>query len=66
MTRESDTAEQRRLAGFSDDKQRLCFDLALWNGKDPILKERLFGRLDGPRFPELGRTAVVTEAHSRT
>ena len=26
-----------------DDKQRLCFALALWNGKDPILKERLFG-----------------------
>ena len=31
------------LAGFSDDKQFLCFSLALWNGKDPILKERLFG-----------------------
>ncbi len=31
------------LAGFSDEKQRLCFALALWNGKDPILKERLFG-----------------------
>ena len=31
------------LAGISDDKQRLCFALALWNGKDPILKERLFG-----------------------
>ena len=31
------------LAGFSDDKQRLCFALALWNGNDPILKERLFG-----------------------
>jgi hypothetical protein len=31
------------LAGFSDDKERLCFALALWNGKDPILKERLFG-----------------------
>jgi hypothetical protein len=31
------------LAGFSDIKQRLCFALALWNGKDPILKERLFG-----------------------
>jgi hypothetical protein len=28
------------LAGISDDKQRLCFALALWNGKDPILKER--------------------------
>ena len=31
------------LAGVSDDKQRLCFALALWNGKDPVLKERLFG-----------------------
>jgi hypothetical protein len=31
------------LAGISDDKQRLCFSLALWNERDPILKERLFG-----------------------
>jgi hypothetical protein len=31
------------IAGISDDKQYLCFALALWNGKDPILKERLFG-----------------------
>ena len=31
------------LAGFSDDLQRLCFALALWNGKDPTLKERAFG-----------------------
>ncbi len=31
------------IAGISDDKQRLCFALALWNGKDSILKERLFG-----------------------
>jgi hypothetical protein len=31
------------LAGFSDHKQRVCFALALWNGCDPILKERLFG-----------------------
>jgi Glycosyl hydrolase family 63 C-terminal domain len=31
------------LAGISDDHQNLCFALALWNGKDPILKERLFG-----------------------
>ena len=31
------------IAGISDDKQRLCFALALWNGKDPILKERYFG-----------------------
>jgi hypothetical protein len=31
------------LAGICDDHQHLCFALALWNGKDPILKERLFG-----------------------
>jgi hypothetical protein len=31
------------IAGVSDNHQRLCFALALWNGKDPILKERLFG-----------------------
>ena len=31
------------IAGVSDDKQHLCFALAVWNGKDPILKERLFG-----------------------
>jgi hypothetical protein len=31
------------LAGFCDERQRLCFALALWNGRDPILKERLFG-----------------------
>ena len=35
-----------RLGRVSDDKQRLCFALALWNGKDPILKERLFGLTD--------------------
>ena len=31
------------IAGISDDKQHLCFALALWNGRDSILKERLFG-----------------------
>jgi len=31
------------IGGISDNKQHLCFALALWNGKDPILKERLFG-----------------------
>jgi hypothetical protein len=35
------------LAGVSDDQQRLCLGLGLWNGQDPILKERLFG-LSGP------------------
>ncbi len=31
------------LAGICDRHQRICFALALWNGRDPILKERLFG-----------------------
>jgi hypothetical protein len=31
------------IAGFSDNRQQLCLALALWNGQDPILKERLFG-----------------------
>jgi hypothetical protein len=31
------------IAGFSDDKQLLCFSVALWNTRDPILKERMFG-----------------------
>src|SRR6201997_2349940 len=31
------------LAGICDDRQLLCFGVALWNGRDPILKERLFG-----------------------
>ncbi|HEX5012412.1 MAG TPA: glucosidase [Planctomycetota bacterium] len=35
------------LAGISDDHQVLCFALALWNGKDPILKERAFGLANG-------------------
>jgi hypothetical protein len=35
------------LAGLCDDLQRLCLGLALWNGRDPILKERLFGLGNG-------------------
>jgi hypothetical protein len=35
------------LAGISDDNQQLCFAIALWNGRDPILKERLFGLTNG-------------------
>jgi hypothetical protein len=35
------------IAGISDDEQRLCLSLALWNGRDPILKERLFGLTNG-------------------
>lgn len=36
------------IGGISDNHQRLCFAIALWNGEDPILKERLFG-LTGPQ-----------------
>jgi hypothetical protein len=36
------------IAGISDNHGRLCLALALWNGRDPILKERLFG-LTGPQ-----------------
>src|SRR5437764_6818003 len=35
------------LAGICNRQQNICFSIALWNGKDPILKERLFG-LTGP------------------
>ncbi|HEY6797849.1 MAG TPA: glucosidase [Kineosporiaceae bacterium] len=36
------------MAGICDEQQRLCLALALWNGRDPILKERMFG-LTGPQ-----------------
>ena len=35
------------IAGISDDRQRMCLALALWNGVDPILKERMFGLSNG-------------------
>ncbi|GAA2890862.1 glucosidase [Actinoplanes cyaneus] len=35
------------IAGFSDDRQQLCLALAMWNGRDPILKERFFGLTNG-------------------
>ena len=35
------------IGGFSDAEQRLCVSVALWNGRDPILKERLFGLTNG-------------------
>ena len=47
------------LLGICDRECRLCFALALWNGRDPILKERLFG-LTGPRGqPRRGRQGVL-------
>ena len=54
------------LAGFSDDKQRLCFALALWNGKDPILKERLFGLTNsGPTTARTSRNTTSTSTRRR-
>ena len=35
------------IAGVSDDRERLCLALAVWNGRDPLLKERLFGLTNG-------------------
>src|SRR5712691_9510066 len=35
------------IAGISDDQQRLCLSMTLWNGQDPILKERIFGLTNG-------------------
>ena len=35
------------IAGVCDERQRLCLSLALWNGADPILKERMFGLSNG-------------------
>ena len=35
------------IGGICDERQRLCFALTLWNGKDPILKERMFGLTNG-------------------
>ena len=51
------------LAGFSDDKQHLCFALALWNGRDPILKETAF-RADQQRRATTARTSRSTTSTS--
>ena len=42
------------LAGVSDDGQRLCLALGLWNGRDPILKERLFEYFHGDNGAGIG------------
>ena len=57
------------IAGFSDDHQRLCLSLALWNGRDPILKERLFGLTNsegnhGEDVKELYYYLDATPSHS--
>lgn len=57
------------IGGFSDDQQRLCMSLALWNGHDPILKERLFGLTNsegnhGEDVKELYYYLDATPSHS--
>ena len=47
------------LLGICDREGRLCFALALWNGKDPILKERLFGLTGTRGEPRRGRQGAV-------
>ena len=48
------------IAGIADNHQRLCFAIALWNGADPILKERLFGR------PLAGKATTARMSKSTT
>jgi hypothetical protein len=57
------------IAGISDKLQRLCFSLGLWNGRDPILKERLFGLTNsegnhGEDVKELYYYLDATPSHS--
>ncbi|MGZ5077158.1 MAG: MGH1-like glycoside hydrolase domain-containing protein [Methylobacter sp.] len=57
------------IAGFCDDKQQLCLGLALWNGQDAILKERLFGLTNdqgnhGEDVKELYYYLDATPSHS--
>ena len=57
------------IAGFSDDSQQVCLSLALWNGRDPILKERLYGLTNaegnhGEDVKELYYYLDATPSHS--
>src|SRR5262245_52517422 len=57
------------IGGISDEQQRLCLAVALWNGRDPILKERLFGLTNhegnhGEDVKELYYYLDATPAHS--
>jgi len=47
------------IAGICDARQHICFSLALWNGKDPILKERLFGPTGSEGQPRRGRQGAL-------
>ena len=52
------------LLGVCDDRGQLCLALALWNGKDHILKERLFG-LSGPQVSTFAYSPVVEQNKTR-
>lgn len=56
------------IAGISDDQQTLCFALAFWNGRDPILKERLFGltNSESNHGEESRNTTTTSTARRRT
>ena len=47
------------MAGLCDERQTFCFALALWNGDDPILKERMFGLAGAGGQPRRGRQGVL-------
>ena len=48
------------LLGISDEQCRLCLALALWNGKDPILKERLYGLTNSQvNMPYIGKVTIL-------
>src|SRR4029077_12546199 len=55
------------IGGFCDDKQHVCLAVALWNEKDPILKERMFGLSNpqGNRGEDARRTAAIGEVAIR-
>ena len=54
------------MAGFCDVEQRLCLALALWNGRDPILKERMFGLTGAAGQPRRGRQGVLVVPRRRS
>ena len=55
------------IAGICDDHQRLCLALALWNGRDPILKERMFGLSNDETTARTSRNTTTTSTpHPRT
>jgi hypothetical protein len=54
------------MAGISDGKQLLCFSVALWNGKDRILKERMFGLTNSEGSISITETTSKVECPTRS